>query len=252
LKKQLKRWKTDWNNYWDKTSLVMRIVIGALVSLILTYSILHCVTRPLGKEVKTLKKKVNNTAIDDSATIRLEELRQKRERLRKRLAKWEAKLEAGKDCKGSLTEAESGKAIIAIRELFYSCGLKLLEEKRIKARAYSKKKLSSYQKRRKKSKIDTRIKLKLPEYISYISYQFKVHGKFSGVWRFIRRINEISHVFIMNNIIISESSIPKFSNKLDTQCEIEIEFELHIPYLNAVQISSGKKQTSTKEKREII
>ena len=69
MKKQIKIWKADFDRYWDKTSLVMRIAIGAVISLILTYVVINNVNRPLSKKVGKERKAISDTAVVDRKSV---------------------------------------------------------------------------------------------------------------------------------------------------------------------------------------
>ena len=230
VKKQLKIWKADFNRYWDKTSLVMRIVIGASVSLLLTYLVMDKINRPLSQQVGEKRKAISDTAVVDGAIYILDELRTKRDNVNKKLKTWEKKLAESKDCESSLTPLESSKVIIAVRRLFDKNSLKLINEQKIKQQKNPGKK-SSYRNRHKKIEINTKIKLKPPEYIDYISYQIKAYGRFKDIKNFLTDINEVKHVFVMNNIAFFEGQYPALDRKFNLRKGIEINFELHIPYL---------------------
>lgn len=234
MKKQLKTWKADFDRYWDKTSLVMRIAIGASVSLLLTYVVMNKINRPLSQQVGKKRKAISDTAVVDGAIYILDELRIKRDNVNKKLKTWEKKLAESKDCESSLTPLESSKVIIAVRKLFDKNSLKLINEQKLKRQEISEKK-SSYRNRHRKTETDmdtdTKIKLNPPEYIDYISYQIKAYGRFRDIKRFLTDINEVKHVFVMNNIAFSEGQYPALDRKFNFRKGIEINFELHIPYL---------------------
>lgn len=240
MKKQLKTWKADFDKYWDKTSLVVRIMIGAVISLLITYVVINKINRPLSKKVLKAQKAISDTTVVDGSLFILEELRQKRIKFKKRLETWTKKLEDSKDCESCLTPLESSKVVIAIRELFYKNGLKLLNEQRIKKQVKLKKQLSSYKKRHKTTKVNSRIKLNPPEYIDHISYQISAYGQFGNIKKFFYDINQISHVFIMNNIKFGQYEGTVLNNRFQVQHGIKLDFELHIPYLKNVTISSNK------------
>ena len=231
MKKQLKIWKSDFDRYWDKTSLTVRILIGAVISLVITYAVINKINKPLAKEVEKERKAISNTAVVDGAIYLLDDLKRKRDEIKKQLKIWEDKLEKSKDCESSLTPLENSKVIIAVRELFYKNNIKLINEQKIIKSSSAIKKKSSYSKRHEMTKPDNRIKLKTPEYIEHISYRIKAYGRFPDIKKFLSNVNKESHVFVINNIILQEGQIPAFNHKFQRRKGVQIDFELHIPYL---------------------
>ncbi|MDD5598127.1 MAG: hypothetical protein PHV82_09290 [Victivallaceae bacterium] len=246
MKKQLKIWKADFERYWDKTSLITRILIGAAVSLALTYVVINKVNRPLSKEVEKERKAISDTAVVDGAIYLLEDLKRKRDKINADLKIWEKKFENAKDCESSLTQLESGKVIIAVRELFYKNNLKLINEQKINKDVPALKNKSSYHSRHKTEKPDDHIKLEAPEYIEHVSYQIKAYGRFPDIKNFLFNLNENSHVFVINNITFIEAQLPAFDHKFQRQKAVEINFELHIPYLKNTDSVQVTKQADPK------
>ncbi|MDD5727466.1 MAG: hypothetical protein PHV59_02780 [Victivallales bacterium] len=243
MKKQLKIWKADFDRYWDKTSLTVRILIGAVVSLALTYVVVNKINRPLSKEVEKERKAISDTAVVDGAIYLLDDLKRKRDEIKEQLGIWEKKLENSKDCESSLTPLENSKVIIAVRELFYKNNIKLINEQKIIKNSPDPKNKSSYRKRHNTEKPDNRIKLKAPEYIEHISYRIKAYGRFPDIKKFLSDVNKESYVFVINNIILQEGQIPAFDHKFQQRKDIQIDFELHIPYLKN---PNGSKDTKKK------
>ena len=231
MKKQLKIWKADFDRYWDKTSLTVRILIGSVISLLITYTVINKVTKPLAKEVEKERKAISDTAVVDGAIYLLDDLKRKRDEIKTQLQIWEKKLENSKDSKSSLTPLENSKVIIAVRKLFYENNIKLLNEQKIVKSSLALKKKSNYSKRHNMTKPDNRIRLKAPEYIEHISYHIKAYGRFPDIKKFLSDVNKESYVFVINNIILQEGKIPAFDHKFQQRKGIQIDFELHIPYL---------------------
>ena len=90
MKKQLNRWKDDINRYWDKTSLMTRVVFGALLSFAVAILLLKGVVNPQRKKLKALTREAGKiTAVSEdeikNTEFRLEQLRKSQKNWNKRL-----------------------------------------------------------------------------------------------------------------------------------------------------------------------
>jgi hypothetical protein len=231
MKRQLKIWNEDFNRYWNRTSLVMRIVIGAVASFLLAYVITSGLNRPLTSNINKLKKKIASIGVQDDSTVIMDELRQKKTTYSRRCSDLQEKLTKNRENSPGLTRAESGKVIIAIRELFDTHGIKLQIEEKLKKAPAAPKKVNSYQKRHIKKTNTERMHTAIPDFMGSNDYKFKVVGSFSNIKRFLRQLNTLPYVYIVDNIKLCASEVLIFTTNRPPQKGVELEFELHVPYL---------------------
>jgi hypothetical protein len=229
----LTTWKKDFLRYWDRTSLMMRIVIGAVLSFLIAHIFLNNLNRPLSKEIDEVKKKLNNIGSGDSTTLMMEELRVRKNILTSDLKIWKEKFNAITQDNGSLRQGESGKVIIDVRRLLSEYDIRFIEEERIVAKPVQTPARKKAARRRggESAVIDTRMKVTWPDYIGSVDYRMTVIGKFSSIREFLHRLNFMPYVFVVNNITLKDSGTLMYDQRLEAQRGVEMVFELHIPFV---------------------
>ncbi len=230
MNKQLKIWREDFLRYWNRTSLIMRILIGAGISFVIIYAGSKYVTKPMAKEIKAIKKKLDDIA-GSGVALQIQEMQRQKKELSRKLKDEKTLYENALDCETALEVSESGKVIIDLRQLLNECDVKLLNEEKLTNATVKTSKKKKKRGKKTEKKIDYHMRPQVPSCLSTVGYHFKVIGQFKNIKKFLLTMNSISHVFIANNIAINTTETVIYNKKLQPRHGVEMEFEVHIPYL---------------------
>lgn len=227
MKKQLKIWKEDFFRYYDRTSVMMRIVMGAVLSLGTAYFLTHKVIKPQNAEVKTLKQKFQSMEVIDDVEIETADLKNKQ---RKTAMLLEGLTKANEELAltmGSFSKGEVGKNILDLRYLVDKNDLRILSEERVVP-------VKQIRRRsRGKQKPDTRVKIQFPASMGCESYKFEVLGSYRNLRRFFMDVRRAQALFFLNNIRISNSQEMLTDKNLNQFRALSCVFEVHVPFRKA-------------------
>lgn len=224
--KQLKIWKEDFLRYYSKTSLLTRIIMGALVSYGIFYVSSHYFLTPAKKEIKVLQEKLEKISVTGDVDILIKDLKNRQKKAEKFLQTLCEQNNELTQQYGSLSIGDVGKTLVDFRLLIDSNELKIISEECILPVVVKKKKKSA----KKTEPVSTRITLELPESMASEGYQFKVLGTYANIQAFLSEIYDAKIVCFLNNLSIVQSITPIVDKDFRQHKALECSFELHIPY----------------------
>lgn len=227
--RQLKIWKEDFLRYYDKTSVLMRIVIGAVLSALTALLLINKVIKPQNAELKTLKQKYQSMEVIDDVDIQVADLKNKQR-------KAAMQVEGLQKANEQLT-AEIGKNILDLRTLIDRYELRIVSEERV----VPVKEKKSGRRGRKKVEADTRLQISFPASMACESYQFVVLGSYKNLRAFLNDVRNARSLFFLNNISIRQSEEMLTDKELNQYRALSCTFEVHVPYRSGQQKAAGKK-----------
>ncbi len=226
--RQLKILRDDFMRYYNRTSFVMRILIGAALSFAIAYYALNKHIKPQMAAIKDLQKKMSKMVIVDDVDLMMSDLNNRRKKVEKKLNAFSKANSELMKKSGQLTRSESGKIIIEIRSLLDQNSIKIISETRVnekKAARPRRRKKSSGQMNKNK-----RIKLELPQLIGDDVHQFIVHGTYKHIKTFLMEVYNHKATFFLNNIYLERTDEFITDRELNQYNALKCCFELHIPY----------------------
>ena len=225
IKKQLNIWKKDFLKYYNKTSLMTRIIIGALISFIIAYFSINKIVKPQNAELKKLNEKIQSLDVVDNLDVTLVDLKNKQRKanmILKSVNKINDKLAV--HC-GSLTKQNTAANIIEIRTLIDKYNLKIISEALI-----NKKQKKTIRRSVRNKKIDTRIKISFPKGLTSDGYKFQVLGRFEDIRKFLISAFMSKSLYFINNIQLDNSKELISDRNFRQFKALNCTFEVHIPY----------------------
>lgn len=236
MNKQLKIWKDDFFRYYGRTSLMMRIVIGAALSFGTAYILTHKIIRPQNAQLKVLKEKFQSMEVIDDVGIQVADLKNKQRKVNMQLEGLKKANEELALTMGTFSKGEVGKNILDLRFLMDKNNLRIVSEERV---------LPVKQTRRRsrgKQKPDTRVRIQFPSSMECESYKFELLGSYGTLRRFFMDVRNAQALFFLNNIRISNSKELLTDRNLNQFRALSCVFEVHVPFRTAVsQKGSAKK-----------
>lgn len=224
MNKQLKIWKEDFFRYYNRTSVMMRIIIGALLSFGAAYFLTQKVIKPQNARLKALKQKFQSMEIIDDVEIRTADLRNKQRKASMQLEGLKKVNEELALTMGSLTRGEVGKNILDLRFLMDKNNLRIVSEERVLP-------VKNLRRRsRGRQKPDTRMKIQFPSSMESESYKFEVLGSYQSLRRFLMDVRGAQTLIFLNNIRISRSGEMLTDRNLNQFRALSCAFEVHVPF----------------------
>lgn len=224
MKKQLLKWREEWLRYWDKTSLVMRIVIGAVVSLSLASGWLNWQNKPLAEEVKNLQNKLGGIVADNSFNLQMASLRQQRNKLEEEVETWRRKMAEIARQGLHFESANCGVVLLELRRRLEDRNLVLRREKLEPPPVPT-----PVVRRRVRIVIpsgdDWKTRHTYPAFMGTIRYNYLMTGGFREIKSFLFSLPEIRRAFNLNNIVIDNIE-PEHPDSL------ALEFDLSVPTMS--------------------
>lgn len=224
MNKQLKIWRDDFLRYYNRTSIVTRIMIGAVLSFVIAYFLINKVIKGQNAELKSLKQKYQAMEIIDDIDIQVADLKNKQrkstmqlEALKKANAVLAAEL-------GSLSKGEVGKNILDLRYLIDQNSLRIVSEERAVIQKKSRRRNIG------KKEIDSRVKIAFPASMSSESYHFKLLGSYRNLQNFFMEVRNAQSLFFINNIAVRRSQEMLTDKNFNQYRALECVFEVHVPF----------------------
>lgn len=232
INKQLKIWRDDFLKYYNRTSLVMRIVIGAALSFGVVYGAMNQWIKPQAAKIKKLNKDLENVSIIPDFELTMQDLANKIRRGNRQLKMLQDDNRKLGEKNGNLERADSGRVIFELRKMMDRHTLKIVTEERLFSTPRSS--VKSFRRRAgQTAQADTRVKVVLPESMASEGYTFKVLGSFANIRDFLHEAYDADQVFFLNNISIRHSSEYLVNRNFQQYKALECSFEAHVPYLKA-------------------
>ena len=225
--RQLKIWRDDFLRYYDKTSLVTRIIIGAALGFLVTYTALNYYIKPTNQEIKKLNKQINDMAVLPDVDLMLQDLNLRQRRIERQLATTKRQNQQYSEKRGVLSRSDTGKVGLELRQLIDRHSLRLVNEERVVAKPVQTVRRGSST----TLPPDTRQKLVLPETMNHESYRFHVLGSYKDIQLFLNEAFSAKSVFFINNVSIKESTEMLTDHNFRPYRALSCSFEFHIPYL---------------------
>ncbi len=231
INKQLKIWRDDFLKYYNRTSLVMRIAIGAALSFGVVYGAMNQWIKPQAAKIKKLNKDLENISIIPDFELAMQDLANKIRRGNRQLKILQEDNRKLGEKNGNLERADSGRVIFELRKMMDKHTLKIVTEERLSS---SRSPVKSSRRRGDQAAVaDTRVKVVLPESMASEGYTFKVLGSFANIRDFLHEAYDADLVFFLNNISIRHSDEYLVNRKFQQYKALECSFEAHVPYLKA-------------------
>ena len=241
IKKQLSRWREDWMRFWGKTSLMMRIVIGAATSTFIAISVLRSWNKPLSKEVAELQKKLDEAVLDNSFNLQMAELKVKRERGEAQVEEWKRRMKALAEGGLNCEEAGCGMVLAAIRRSMEDSGLMLRQELAVIPQKEDKSRTSRTRTATQPKVDEWKSSTTYPAFMGRKDYHYRISGSFTGIMDFLNALPKAEKAFNLNNISISSSG--------PAPGVLILDFDLAIPVSSAgIQVTAKaepKSETKT-------
>lgn len=243
MKKQLKIWKDEFFRYYDRTSVMTRIIIGALLSFGTAYFLTQKVIKPQNAQLKALKQKFQNLEVIDDVEIQTADLKNKQRKAGMYLEGLKKANEKLALSMGSLSRDEVGKNILDLRFLMDKNSLRILSEERIIPVKQQRRRSS-----RVKQKADTRIKISFPSSMGCESSRFELLGSYQDLRRFFMDVRKAQNLFFINNICIRGSKETITDRSFKEHRALRCTFEVHIPYHKGAEKSAKKAEKRSVKK----
>ena len=212
--------------YYGRTSLVMRIIIGAALGFLITYAALNYYIKPTNQEIKKLNKQINDMAVLPDVESMFDGFRRRQNRVERQLADIKKQNREYGEKHGALAKGDAGKVVLELRKLIDHHSLRLVNEERIVAKP-----IGTVRRGGAPAPVDTRQKLQLPENIHHDSYRFQVLGSYKDIQRFLNEAYSAEAIFFINNIAIKESNETLTDHNFRPYRALSCSFEFHVPYL---------------------
>lgn len=231
MNKQLKIWRDDFLKYYHRTSLVMRIAIGAALSFGVVYLAMKQWIKPQIAQIKKLNKDFDNVSIIPDFDLTMQDLKNKLRRGERQLKSLQDTNRKLAEKNGSLQRTDSGRVILELRKMMDKHQLKIVTEERliVQPAAGQTRKRGAQQ----NIKTDTRVRVVLPDSMSSEGYTFKVMGSFINIREFLHDVYEADAVFFLNNISLKRSSEYLVDRNFQQYKALECSFDAHVPYLKS-------------------
>ncbi len=228
IKRQLRIWKHELFQLWDKIPFMGRIILGAVVSLSFSVWFGGEYIQPLTQQVKTLSTGLE--VPENLDTEKDEEIimnKDKAKNLQPAIKRAEAELEANKKKLDVLSDSAKQEVVNTIQGLFARCGLRVLAEQSLDAAYLAEQNpVKTSSKKSKYSKSKTPV-VQAPanptsKLIASKDYQYKVVGNFKQIQAFLLLCEIQKWRFTLSNLSIKKD--PLNYNLL------ELDFKLSIYY----------------------
>ncbi|MFI3291208.1 MAG: hypothetical protein R3Y46_04930 [Opitutales bacterium] len=217
IKRQLRIWKHELLQMWDKIPFMGRVILGAAISVGFSVWFARDYIKPLNTQVKTL----SNLAIPANLDIEKDEEiimnKDKAKNLQPAIKRAEGDLAKRKQELDILSEDAKVEVINALQQLFARCGLRVLAEQSLDA---------SYLQAQNPTKTTSKkTTVKVPEsstskLIASKDYQYKIAGSFKQIQAFLLLCETLKWRFTLSNL-----SMKKDSTSLNG---LELDFKLSI------------------------
>lgn len=227
LNKQLRIWRDDFLKYYNRTSLVTRIVTGAALAFAIAYASLNYAIRPENVRIKEVSKKLDDMSVVPDVELMMQDLKNRERRISSQLDGIRRQNREFGEKNGGLSRSEIGRTLLELRRLMDVNRIRILSESRVTPQPP--KRVSG--KPGKDTLPDTRIRLVLPDTMASETYAFRVLGGFPDIRRFLHDAYSAGAVFYLNNISIRKSDELMTDREFRQYKALECSFELHIPYL---------------------
>lgn len=226
MNRQLKIWKEDFLRFYKRTSIIMRVIIGAVLSGIIAYFLINNVIKKQNAELKTLKQKFNSMEVADDVEIQTADLQNKQRKAEMQLNGLKTANELLSTETGALSKGEVGKNILDLRFLIDSNQLRIVSEERVVSES------KQVRRRRVQKKVDTGVKISFPASMSYESYKFEVLGSYQSLRKFFMDVRNSQSLFFLNNVRICQSKEMLTDKNFNQYRALSCSFEVHVPYKN--------------------
>ncbi|MDD3118118.1 MAG: hypothetical protein PHQ27_02965 [Victivallales bacterium] len=228
MERQLIKWRDDWMRFWGRTSLAMRIVIGAGVSLAITAMWLNWWNKPLAEEVKKLHRQLDKVIADNSFNLQMTAMRQRRQELKKQLQTTADKLEKLSAAGLRFEPADCGLLTAALRRRIDEYELELKEENEIIAHSpeTSRRRRRSHPVRHPAD--EWQVRKNYPEYMKTVRYHYRLVGEFSRLIAFLRSLPTVRKAFAVNNVVLTTAP----ADEGGIAGLLTLDFDLSVPTLS--------------------
>ncbi|MFA6814757.1 MAG: hypothetical protein WCS73_00485 [Lentisphaeria bacterium] len=226
--KQFQIWRDDFLRYYNKTSLIMRIVVGAVLSFLVAYYALNYQIKPLQQKQKEIRKKLQNMVIIEDTKLMILDSKNQQRKLQSQLTEVRSANKIIVTNGGGLSRSDIGKTILELRVLFDRNQLKIVLEDR--AKPYLPASLKSRRINQINHKQDRRVSLVLPDTIAVESYFFKVLGQYGNIQRFLQDVYHSKQIFRLNNLKMTRSQNQITDQHFQQHMALECSFEIHVPF----------------------
>lgn len=236
MNRQLKIWKEDFFRCYNRTSVMMRIIIGAILSLGTAYFLTARVIKPQNLQLKALKQKFGAMELIDDVELQTADLKNKQRKISRQIEGLKTVNEKLALTLGDLSRGEIGKNILDLRFLMDRNNLKIVSEERVLPEK------TVRRRSRVKPKSDDRVKIRFPSSMSCESYRFKVLGSYQNLRRFLTDVRNAQAPFFLNNIRITCSGEMLTDRNLNQYRALSCSFEVHVPFRTGTPAQGGSLQ----------
>ncbi len=198
MKKQLKIWREDLARYWDKTSLMGRVLLGAVISFLIAMIILRTVSNPITKEIKELRSKASTEYVpvpEEDQEIKDGKL--EIEDKKKSLAIWKRKLQKLLRERKNFGPEMQMKVISELDSLAAENNLQLLVRNDVEKDVREKKKRNRPDKKAAEPKPQER------ELTGEFQHQYVLLGRFKNIRNFLLKAAQLPYFFRIAGIAIT-------------------------------------------------
>lgn len=235
MNRQLKIWKEDFIRYYSRTSIIMRIIIGAVLSFVIAYILINKVIKIQNAENKKLKQKFQSMEIIDDVDIQVADLKNSQRKTSMQLESLKALNANLAEELGTLSKGEIGKNILDLRLVIDRNSLRIVSEERIIPKKIIRRRTS------KRKEPDTHIKIQFPSSMTCESYRFELLGSYRNLRKFFMEARKSNSLFFINNIHIKQSKEMLTDKNFNQYRALSCSFEVHVPYRNEDKKSGEKK-----------
>ena len=223
MKKQLKIWRDDLSRYWDKTSLMGRVLLGAVISFVIAMIILRTVSNPITKEIKELRDKVSSEYVPvpgDDQEIKDSKL--EIEDKEKSLAAWKRRLRKRLRNPRDFGPEMQMRIISALDSLAAKKRLQLLVRNDVEIPA---------RKTRKPGKKAGKAAEQNRKLTGEFKHQYVLLGRFKNIRDFLLEADQLRYFFRISDIAISHYHPEKEQSRKPHGWALQLSFTVTIYYL---------------------
>lgn len=235
--KQLKSWRDDFLRYYGRTSLLMRIFIGAAVSFAIVFLMTNKVIKKQNKELNSLKSRMQSMEPADVVELEITDMKNRQRNVGRTLASLKEDNRQLEETCGGLSRSDAGKNFLHLRLLIDRNDLRIVSERRMDMQNPNRKTGSNATG---KAGRGTSMQVEFPAFLACESYDFEVIGSFRNIRQFLIDAYKSDALFFLNNIRMNQSSETVMDRNLKQHRALRCEFQAHIPYRSGTVTKAGK------------
>lgn len=231
---------------YDKTSLLMRVLIGLGLGAIIVVLAHKEVLKPTDAAIAKLQSElaaIETAGQDVTAMVR--ELDQNAAILERNAQEVRAQNANLAEIAGVFSRADNGRLIAFFRTLLDQHNLRLISEERTSVQPNVAYEDPLYSRRTRRNTVaeptTDRVPAPTRAGMKMESYSFKVLGRFSDILDFLRAAYVSPKVFFLTNVEIKTSTEMLVDRNFQQYIARECAFEFHIPYISDATASSAAK-----------